>query len=149
MRVVLALLLCLLTLPAAAHGTKAGDIEVQHLWARATIGNLRVTAGYMTLQNHGQEADRLIAAESPRAEMIELHTVIDGAMQRVDFVEIPAGGEVVFAPGGYHLMIGPIEGALNEGERLPGTLVFEKAGRVEVEFVVEAANATESHDHHH
>lgn len=142
MRFLALLLLCLAAGSAAAMDVTHENITVRQAWARATIGNLRMTAGYFSAENTAAFTDRLIGAESPAAERIELHAVKDGAMMRVEGIEMEPGQGLVFEPGGYHLMIGPLKGPLAEGETLPVTLRFERAGEVTVEFEVEAANAT-------
>ena len=144
MRLLRVLVLILFAVPAAAQDYSIGDLQVEHPWARATIGNLRMTAGYMTVVNAGEVDDRLIAVEIPGAMMVELHVTEDGKMRGVEAFEIPAGGTLLVRPGGNHLMIGPLSGPLAEGETLAGLLVFERAGRLPVEFDVEAADATES-----
>jgi copper(I)-binding protein len=143
MRVLALLLLCLAAASsAAAKDITHENITVRQSWARATIGNLRMTAGYFSAENTAAFTDRLIGAESPAAERVELHLVKDGAMMMAEAVEIGPGSAITFAPGGYHLMIGPLTAALAEGETLPITLRFERAGEVTVDFEVEAANAT-------
>lgn len=137
--------LWLLPLWAQAQEYRLGDLAAQQPWLRATIGALRNTAGYLTVSNHGAQTQRLVAVEIAGAERVELHETRDGMMMMVEAVEIPPGGSVVFAPGGWHLMVGPLEGPLAEGESVAGVLVFEPAGRLEVQFRVEAPNATESH----
>jgi copper(I)-binding protein len=142
MRVLALLLLCLAATAAPAKDVTHENITVQQPWARATIGTLRMTAGYFSVANSAAYTDRLLGAESPAAERIELHLVQDGAMMMTEAVEVGPGEAVSFAPGGYHLMIGPLHGPLAEGEALPVTLRFERAGEVTVEFEVEAAGAT-------
>ena len=51
-------------------------------------------------------------------------------------LEIPAGATVALAPGGYHIMFMGLNQAFVEGESITITLVFEKAGSVEVELPV-------------
>jgi len=144
MRLLACLALLLLALPAAAHDFRAGSLRIEHPWARATIGNLRMTAGFLVVVNDGTTPDRLVAVEIPGATMVELHVTENGMMRRVAAFEVPAGGRLEVTPGGAHLMIGPLQAPLLEGDRLPGTLIFEQAGAVAVEFVVEPAGATES-----
>lgn len=138
-------LLLLLALPAAAHDYRAGPLRVEHPWARATIGKLRMTAGFLVVVNEGTTPDRLLAVEIPGAMMVQLHVTENGMMRAIESFEVPAGGRLEVVPGGHHLMIGPLEAPLLEGERLPGTLVFEQAGALEVEFLVEPASTTNSH----
>ncbi|MCB8839230.1 copper chaperone PCu(A)C [Aurantimonas sp. VKM B-3413] len=127
---------------AAAHEYKAGAITIGHPWARATLPNAPVAGGYMTIDNTGSEADRLIGGSTPAAKAVEVHEMsVDGGVMKMrqlpDGLEIPAGQSVTLKPGSYHLMlIGPTE-RLTKGMRVPLTLKFEKAGSVAVELAVE------------
>jgi len=142
MRILALLVFCLAATAASAKDFTHENITVRQPWARATIGELRITAGYFEAINTAEFTDRLIGAESDAAEKIELHKVESGAMMMVEGIEVEPSQPVVFAPGGYHLMIGPLSGPLAEGTTLPITLRFERAGEIRVEFEVEAANAT-------
>ncbi len=140
--------------PAAAHDFRAGDLHIGHPWTRAVAARAPTAAGYMTIRNAGSAPDRLIGAETPQAGRVELHemSMTDGIMRMRPVpggIALPPGQEVRLAPGGLHLMlIGP-QGGFAQGARVPLTLVFERAGRVEVELAVEAAGARGSgHDGH-
>lgn len=137
------LLLALLNLggPASAHGFKIGALEIGHPWARETPPSATTGAGYLTVKNTGTEADRLIAVETPGAKKAEIHQSIDengvAKMRPVPGIEIPAGGSIELKSGGYHLMLIGLKESLAEGMRVPGTLTFEKSGKVDIEFAVE------------
>lgn len=140
--------------PALAHGFKAGSIEIGHPWSRATPPGARTGAGYLTLSNAGSADDKLVSASSPSAEKVEVHemSITDGVMnmRRVDGLAIPAGGSAALAPGGYHLMLMGIKAPFKEGQMIPVTLTFEKAGSVEVQLQVDKMGATgPAHDHAH
>lgn len=144
-----------LPLPAAlAHEFRAGDLLVDHPWTRAVAERAPTAAGYMVIRNTGAVPDRLVSAETPRVRIVELHemTMIDGIMRMRPIaggIVIPAGQEVRLAPGGLHLMLVGPQGGFVQGARIPLTLVFERAGRIEVELAVEAAGARASgHDGH-
>jgi copper(I)-binding protein len=67
-------------------------------------------------------------------------------------LEIKPGQTVTLAPGGYHVMFVGLKAPLKQGERIVGQLVFEKAGTVNVEYVVESIGAKSSgggHGHGH
>lgn len=130
-----------------AHEYKAGSLEIVHPWARATPPGAAVGGGYTTIKNEGDEADRLVSASAEIADKTEIHEmkVEDGVMKMSplpDGIEIPAHETVKLAPGGFHIMFMHLKGPLKQGERIPGTLTFEKAGTVKVEFAVEAIGAT-------
>jgi copper(I)-binding protein len=56
-------------------------------------------------------------------------------------LEIKPGQTVELKPGGYHLMFTGLSQALQQGQSVKGTLQFEKAGSIEVEYRVEPIGA--------
>ena len=128
---------------SAGDVTKHGDLMVKDAWSRATPA--RNGVAYMTIFNHGQDMDRLIAAESPVAKKVELHThtMADGVMRmrRIQAVEVHSGEPALLAPGGNHVMLMGLHAKLAEGQSFPVTLVFEKAGKVTVNVQVGKAGA--------
>lgn len=139
---------------SSAHEFKIGSIEIGHPWSRATPAGAKVAAGYFTLKNEGSEADRLVSVTSEIAPNSEIHEMsVDSAgvmtMRGLpDGVEIPAGATVEFKPGAYHLMFMGITQPVKEGTRFKGSLTFEKAGTVDVEFAVEAMGKAVDHNAH-
>lgn len=143
-----ALLLAAFAVPAAfAQDFTVGDLVIGQPWARATPHGARVAAGFLTVENKGKTADRLVSVMTEAAEKAEIHAMAmsNGVMTMrplPDGIEIPAGGTVALKPGSYHLMlIGP-KATLKPGDSFKGTLTFAKAGTVEVTFMVEAMGAT-------
>jgi periplasmic copper chaperone A len=139
---------------ATAHGYKAGTIEIGHPWSRATLPNARVAAGYLTLTNTGSEPDRLLGAGAAIAERGEIHEMsvnsTTGVMTMRPLAEgiaIAPGETVKLEPGGFHLMFMNLNAPAVEGERFKGTLTFERAGTVDVDYAVEAAGGGGGHDH--
>jgi copper(I)-binding protein len=126
-----------------AHGYKAGALAIHHPWTRATPAGARVAAGYLVIENSGSEPDRLLGGSSEAGRAVEIHEMAEneGIMTMRALAEgllVPAGGKVELKPGGLHLMITGLKRQLVEGEMMAATLVFEKAGRIDVEFEVQA-----------
>lgn len=99
------------------------------------------SAIYLKLSNRGPAADRLVAAEAPVAQAVEVHeTRMEGdvmTMQQVTGgIEIPAGGQVELKPGGYHIMLIGLTRDLKAGDRIPVTLVFASAPPLTVQAEV-------------
>ena len=143
----LAAILAFATDAAIAHEYKAGSLEIKHPWARATPKGAAVAGGYMTIINKGTAPDRLIGFSSPAAGKFEIHemTMDNGVMKMrpvTNGVEIKPGQTVELKPGSYHLMFMGLKQPFEKGKRVKGTLEFEKAGKVEVEYAVEAIGAT-------
>jgi hypothetical protein len=131
---VLALLVFLSTAASAA------EVAVEAPWARATAMPGGAGAAFMTIVNGGAVADRLVKAASPVAEVTELHTHLhEGGvmkMRAVPFIEVPANTATRLAPGGLHVMLIGLKAPLKEGETVPLTLSFEKAGELAVSVPV-------------
>jgi copper(I)-binding protein len=144
-RAVLGAGLALVLAPGArAQETALGALRIATPWTRAMRAG-GTGAGFMTIRNTGSAPDRLVAARTPVARLVELHTHIrEGDVMRmrpVPAIELPPGQEVRLQPGGLHLMLIGLNAALDQGTRVPVTLVFERAGEVEVQLAVEAAGA--------
>jgi copper(I)-binding protein len=138
--------LCL-TGAAHAHDYSAGDLRIAHPWTRPTVAGAPVAAGYFEVTNTGKTADRLVSAASPNATRVEIHqSSMEGGVMRMKAlpqgVEIPAGGTVRLAPGGLHLMLMGPNKAFLQGDRIPLTLTFAKAGKVAVQLAAESRPAS-------
>src|SRR5689334_9271561 len=146
-RVVLgAALGCLLAAPVRADDVKAGDLVVSQAWSRATPGGAKTGGGFVTIENKGSSPDRLIGASGEVAGKIEVHemAVKNGVMTMrpvENGLTIEPGKTVTFAPGGYHLMMLDLKAPLKQGDKLPITLEFEKAGKVAVTMDVQSVGA--------
>ncbi len=138
--------------PAPAE-TVAGTLAIRDPWSRATPGGARVGAGYVTIENRGGEPDRLLSAESEVSGGAEVHeTVMAGGVARMSPtgpLAVSAKGRLELKPGGHHLMLTDLKRPLKEGERFTATLVFERAGRVPLTFVVRGLGAGAEAHHHH
>ncbi|MBL9062224.1 copper chaperone PCu(A)C [Tabrizicola sp.] len=132
----------LLAVPALAHEVKVGDLEIIHPNIPQPAASAKAAGGFLAISNEGTEADRLIGVEADFAAKAETHeSKVDengvGTMEHVDAVEIPPGQTVNLEHGGYHIMFMGLTGPLTEGEMRKVTLIFEHAGRVEVEFMID------------
>ena len=150
--VTLALAVCTGT-AVHAHEFKLGAITIGHPYARATAAGQTTGGWFLKLVNTGA-ADTLLAASSPVAARVELHSMrMDGdvmQMRQVDAVALPAGKTVELKPGGWHLMFVGLKAPLKAGDKFPLKLKFERAGEVEVTVNVDAlvpAAASAVHSH--
>ena len=154
----LALVLAVFLAAGAALGEEVsvGGLRIEQAWARATPGNLKTAAVYLRIRNEGKEPDRLLRVETPAAERAMLHRTetVNGVsrMLHMDSLDLLPGGAALFAPeNGNHVMFDGLKQPLKRGEKVPLTLVFEKAGSATVTVTVEAAGAraaTKGHGHH-
>ncbi len=94
------------------------------------------SAAYFVVRNAGDLSDAIIRVETSVADTAELHSVtLDGGVMRmraVDSIPVPAGGEAVLEPGGYHVMLIGIRQALVDGESVPLTLRLRSGNSVQV-----------------
>jgi copper(I)-binding protein len=138
----------LLSLGTAAHAD-APSIKVADAYARAMPPGARTAGAYVTIENRGSEPDRLLSARSTRAGAVELHRMSEEGgvmrMRPVDGIPVGPGQTVKLAPGGLHLMLIDPKPPLKEGEHIPLTLRFERAGDVGVDVTVGAVNAMHGH----
>jgi copper(I)-binding protein len=146
-RFVLAAALALIASPASAQDYKLGPLEIAHAWTRATPPTAQAGGGFLTITNKGTTPDRLVAVRSAASDKAEIHEMkMDGNVMRMreldKGLEIAPGSTVELKPGGYHIMLMGLKAPLAKGTKVPVTLVFEKAGSVDVELAVEAMGAT-------
>jgi len=144
---ILALSLTIVAGPALAG---AEDIRLSDAWARASV--TATSAAYLTIENAGEVDDALVEVRSDVAEKVEIHDMtmeeMVMRMRKLDRLALPAGESVRLAPGGLHIMLIRLQGPLAEGETVPLTLVFEKAGAVEVSATVQKAGHGGGHSGH-
>jgi copper(I)-binding protein len=141
--------LILSTTLAFAHGSQVGDLKIGHPYARPTIAQQPTGAAYLSIENTGKSADRLLSISTPAATSAALHTMtMDGNIMRMreaNAVAIEPGATVAMKPGmGYHIMLVGLKSPLKPGDRFPMTLTFDKAGKVDVTVVVQDKEAAQS-----
>jgi copper(I)-binding protein len=148
--ILIAAMLALVAGNVSAHEYKAGSLEIKHPWSRATPKGANVAAGYMKIVNNGTEPDRLVGGSNAASEKFEIHAMsMDGEVMKMrplpNGIEIKPGATVELKPGSYHLMFVGLKQPFEKGKRVKGTLQFEKAGTVEVEYAVQAVGGTPDH----
>ncbi len=136
----LTIALSLLAISPLYAGSAADDIQVLDPWARETPPGMTASAGFMKLHNNGSSDHQLVAAESPKAGVAELHTHIHDhgvmRMRPVKNIPVAAGATTALQPGGYHVMLMMLKGPLKAGEKMPITLTFEDGSKKSIEAEV-------------
>ena len=133
--------LVLAALLACAPGAVcAAELEISGAFLRASPKVANAGAGFLTIRNPNAEADTLLGAEADVSKTVELHTHIkDGEvmrMRQVESIAVPANGVAELKPGADHVMFINLHQPLAEGQTVPVTLVFAKAGKKVVEMPV-------------
>ena len=127
---------------ACAMPAFAGGITVQDAYARSASPTAKTGAAFMQIVNDGED-DRLIGAASPAANVVQLHTHVesgDGVMQMKHVEEgfdMPAGSTLSMERGGKHVMMMGLTAPLAQGDIVPITLTFEKAGDMTIDVPVD------------
>ncbi|MGO8086025.1 DUF1775 domain-containing protein [Rhizobium leguminosarum] len=121
----------------AGETVKAGDLEVSGGFAKAMLPGQPVGGGFFTVKNNGQADDRLVSVSSPAAGEVQIHEMVtkDNVMrmrQLKDGIAIGAGEMVKLEPGNLHLMFQKVKTPFKQGDTVPVTLTFEKAGKVDL-----------------
>lgn len=131
-RLFVSVVLLVATLAASAADNQSMTIHIDGAWARPSAPGAP-SAGFMMVENRGDQDDVLLSVEGDFAKRLELHlsSMVDGIMKmehQQEGILIPAGETVSFKPGGYHLMFMGLNKNFEAGESYTVRLTFEKAG---------------------
>ena len=132
--------------PAWAQNYKLGSLEISQPWTRATPATAQSAGGFLTVTNKGTTPDRLIAVRSAVSAKAEVHEVRmeNNVMKMRELekgLEIAPGATVMLKPGGYHIMFMGLKAPIAKDSEIPVTLVFEKAGSIDVALKAAAIGA--------
>ena len=136
--------------PSIAHQFQKENININHPHIKFTISS-GPAAGYMTIVNMGDKADKLLNIEVDFAVAELHHSEINNgiiSMNKVDFIEIPAQIAKSLKPGGYHVMFSKFNIELIDESELIGVLNFELAGEIKVVFEVETQKNKDDYTEH-
>jgi periplasmic copper chaperone A len=139
---------------ALAEDYSIGTLQIGNPWTRATPKGSTVAGGYMKITNKGSAPDRLVGGSAAVAGRFEVHSmVMEQGVAKMRPVsgglEIKPGETVDLKPGSMHVMLMGLKQPLEKGQKVKGTLEFEKAGKVEIEYAVEALGVSAPAKHGH
>jgi copper(I)-binding protein len=146
-RLSLALLACgFIASASSANEYRAGGLKIDNPWMRATPAGAKSAGGYLSITNTGGEPDKLVGGSVEGAQKFQVHKMsMENNVMKMSEVEgglvIKPGETVELKPGSYHIMMMGLKKPYKEGQKVKGTLTFEKAGKVDVSFDVEAIGA--------
>lgn len=139
---------------AAPEAVKLGSLDITPGFIKATVPGQPVAGGFLTVANLGTEDDTLVAVEGVAdVDHVELHTMsMEGDVMKMrklpDGIPVPAGQTVELKPGGLHMMLMGPKQPFKAGDVVSMTLVFEKAGKVEVKLpVMDIKGGAMKHQH--
>lgn len=129
-----------LALTFIAATSEAADVSVRNAWVRESPPGMTMMAGYMALRNNTSRSQLLVAASSSGFETVMIHRTIikDGmaSMVHAPQIELAPNASLIFAPGGYHLMLMNPKRTLRAGDRVDITLEFRGGLVLPVAFEV-------------
>jgi len=130
-----------------ASSTAFAETTVRDAWVRATIGTMKITAGYAEIANTGTKDDELLSVKTSVSGAANVHQTMnhDGMMHMtaVPSLVIPAGGIVKLMPGATHVMITDISHPLAVGGTIEMTYTFRNQGPVTVSARVAPLSASQ------
>ena len=144
---ILVFTLVIVLLLSGCAAPRAAGVEVQDAWSRpaARGGNGAV---YFVIRSSA--AEELVGISSDVAEAVEMHeSKMSGdvmEMRQLQSVPLGAGEEVLFEPGGLHVMLVNLRQDLNAGDEIDITLHFKNYQDIPLRVPVQDTPASE-HDH--
>ena len=146
--------LCFLTVCLLLSFANAGaqGITVHDAWVRGVPPSAATTAAFMTIHNSGSDDAVLKSADCDVAETVQIHTMEQVGermkMHEVSEIRIPANGQAVLAPKGYHIMLIGLTRPIREEETIPLSLNFTDRETVVVDAVVKKWGSMPPMSHH-
>ena len=140
---IISLLAVAIAPPAAnAHSIKKKGLEIDHPWTREEK-DLTTASVHMTIKNRSGRPDRLLAASTPSADKVELldagDVVLDQRSAAARSFVIKPGSDLELHPKGLRLVLRGVKQRFHPYDYFTMTLVFEKAGRVDIDVMIEEA----------
>ena len=131
------------------------QIKVDNPWVRGAVPGQLSTGAFLDITS-ARDAT-IVKAESPIAATVEVHVSEMKnelmTMRAVPTVPLPAGKQVRFAPGGYHIMLMDLKQPVKNGESVPIKLTVEypdkKRETVEVSAQVRGLGTSQQSQHRH
>lgn len=118
-------------------GSGAAELSVGSAYMPQPVSDM--AAGFLTITNDGDTADRLTSVRSDAAGQVTVHRTVDGAMREAESLDIPAHGSLVLESGGNHLMFEQLKRKPEEGQKVSVELAFDRSDPVTVEIPVKSA----------
>jgi hypothetical protein len=139
--------------PAGSHSHREKGLEIVHPWTAETTepGHTNV-AVYMTIKNDDAKADRLLGASTPLADKVDIIDIVPRSgiklPMAVPALVVPPRGKLVLGVEGPRLLLSGFKKRLTAYDSFKLSLTFERAGRIDVDVMVEQAPAVEKPHKH-
>ncbi|NVJ62569.1 MAG: copper chaperone PCu(A)C [Gammaproteobacteria bacterium] len=122
---VLALVLCSLSV-----SSKQTDlIEISDVWVRGVLPVQKTSAAYFKIKNHTSRELKLESVDSAFANHSMMHKTVESngmaSMEHVESLTLAPNQEIIFKPGGLHVMIMGLKSEFSEQQQLKLTFKFD------------------------
>ena len=111
----------------AATCTAQAQVSIQQAWVRGTVPMQKASGAFMQIS--AEKSTRLISADSPVANVVELHEMVMDKdvmkMRQVAGLDILPGQTLELKPGSFHVMLIDLKAQLKGGDLVPIRLTFE------------------------
>jgi len=126
-------------------------LQFNDAWIPEAPPVVKVMAGYVKIKNLTATAIDINKVTSPDFEKVEMHLTIEkngmSHMQKQDAVGIAANDEIIFQPGGLHLMLINAKHGMKRGDKITLNFSTNKNTFTVMAEIKEAV--IEDHSHHH
>ena len=132
---------------AHAHSHKFKKLEIVHPWCIETNDSAKPVIVSLTIKNASGRPDRLLSATTAmaaKAELREAGAAPEATGKAIGSVAVGRHREVNLRRAGPHILLSGMKKQLSPYDSFLITLAFEKAGKVEVEVMVEEASVLET-----
>jgi copper(I)-binding protein len=129
-------------------------LVIEDFWIKSSIGNHKMTSGYLKIKNTNNFDERLTSVMSDFSKKIELHGMAVKndimTMKKLDNgLMIRAGTEIHLRPGSYHLMFINLNGQVKVMNSYKVNFIFENSGSVMIDMPVLEKKFKVDHNHKH
>ena len=111
-------------------------LSIDDPYVRLIPPGTTTTGAFMTIRNAGNTDRKLIKADSPVSDKVQLHTHMNEngvmKMREVPSIDIKANSQAELKPGSYHVMLIDLTTQLKEGDSVPLTLHFDDGSSQQV-----------------
>ena len=134
----------------AGDATRESALVLSHAWTYENAAMADSGAVYLTIENTGDEPDRLIGAAVDFAHGALFQAPVlgaDGVLRTATIaaIEIAPGQKLTLQPGGIHIVLTGLQRQHAPGSHFDLDLTFEKAGTIEIDVEVEPVGHQPDH----
>ncbi|WP_291773808.1 copper chaperone PCu(A)C [Castellaniella sp.] len=129
---------------SAQTQTDAGPVSASQCWIRQ-LPAPAPSGGFLLIHNSGASTAVLKSVDSPDYKQVMMHQTTESggmsSMSAVHDLKVPAGGDLAFRPGSYHLMLEQPRAGLKVGDTVEMRFRLADGAEFSAACAVKPANA--------